>query len=83
MYGMFFNIFFLQAFLRLSYELHLHRQSAIGRKTMEALTARCNEQNEELHKLKEERGELSCLKGNVAKCDELKSRLLRTEQWKE
>jgi chromosome segregation ATPase len=50
---------------------------------MEALTARCDEQNEELRKLKEQLGELPGLREKVARCDELKSRLLRTEQWRE
>jgi predicted nucleic acid-binding Zn-ribbon protein len=61
----------------------VHRQSAAKKETMEALTARCDEQNEELRKLKEELGELPGLREKVARSEELKSRLLKTEQWRE
>lgn len=82
-YEIYSKYFFLQTFLRLSYELNLHRQSAVDRETMKALTARCDEQNEELRKLREELGELPGLKEKIARCEDLKSRLFQTEQWRE
>lgn len=77
------SVFLLQTLLRLSYELNVHRQGALEKETMEALTARCDEQNEELTKLKEQLGELPGLKEKVAKCDELKSRLQKASEWRE
>ena len=62
-------MFFLQAFLRLSFELNLSRQSAADRETLAVLSSRCNEQDEELQKLREE---LPGLKDKLAKCSELK-----------
>lgn len=50
---------------------------------MEALTTRCDELNEELRKLKEELGELPGLKEKEVRCEELKSCLFQTEQWRE
>ena len=48
-----------------------------------ALTSRCDEQNEELKKLREDLGELQGLKEKHSKCAELKEHLVRTEQWRE
>ncbi|XP_057524313.1 uncharacterized protein LOC130804017 isoform X2 [Amaranthus tricolor] len=61
-----------ETFLRLSFELNLA-----------ALTSRCDDQNEELKKLREDLGELPSLKEKLAKCAELKERLVKTEQWRE
>ena len=58
-------MFFLQAFLRLSFELNLSRQSAADRETLAVLSSHCNEQDEELQKLREE---LPGLKDKLAKC---------------
>lgn len=69
--------------MRLSYELNTYRQAAVDREVLEALTTKCDEQNEELSKLREELGELPGLKEKVARCDDLKSRLLKCEQWRE
>ena len=71
------------AFLRLSFELNHSRQSAADRETLAALTSHCDEQEEELKRLREDLGELPCLKEKLAKCVELKERLVRTEQWRE
>lgn len=73
----------MQTFLRLSFELNLLRESAIDRETLEALTNRYDEQNEELKRLKEKLGELPGLKEKLAKCAELKERLIKTEEWRE
>ncbi|XP_057527557.1 uncharacterized protein LOC130806469 isoform X4 [Amaranthus tricolor] len=70
----------LQAFIRLAFELDANRQSAADQETMAALTSRCEELNEELTKLRED---LPSLKEKLAKCSELKERLVRTEQWRE
>lgn len=70
------TIFVVQTFLRLSFELNLHRQSVVDRETFKALTSRCDEQNEELKKLREELGELPGLKEKLAKCVELKDPLI-------
>ena len=64
----------------MSFELNLSRQSAADRETLAALSSRCDEQDEELQKL---RDELPGLKEKLAKCSELKERLVRTEQWRE
>ena len=73
----------LQAFLRLSFELNLSRQSAADKETLAALASRCDEKNEELKKLREDLGQLPGLKEKLAKCTELKERLVKTEQWRE
>ena len=73
----------MQTFLRLAFELNLSRQSAADQETLASLTSCCEEQNEELQKLREDLGELSGLKEKLAKCSELKERLVRTEQWRE
>ena len=67
----------------MSFYLSLCRQNAADRATLEALTSRCDEQNEELKKLWEELGELPSLKEKLSKCAELKDLLLKTEQWRE
>ena len=67
--------------MRLSFELNLSRQSAADRETLATLTSRCDEQDEELKRLREDLGESACLKEKLAKCAELKERLVRTEQW--
>ena len=69
--------------MRLSFELNHSRQSAADRETLAALTSHCDEQEEELKRLREDLGELPCLKEKLAKCVELKERLVRTEQWRE
>ncbi|XP_057527555.1 uncharacterized protein LOC130806469 isoform X2 [Amaranthus tricolor] len=69
-----------EAFIRLAFELDANRQSAADQETMAALTSRCEELNEELTKLRED---LPSLKEKLAKCSELKERLVRTEQWRE
>ena len=69
--------------MRLSFELNLSHQSATDKETLAALTSRCDEQNKELQKLREDLGELSGLKEKLAKCAELRERLVRTEQWRE
>ena len=66
----------------MAFELNLSRQSAADKETLAALTSRCDEQNEELQKLREDLGELLGLKEKLAKCSELKERLVRTEQWR-
>ena len=73
----------MQTFLRLAFKLNLSRQSAADKETLAALTSRCDEQNEELQKLREDLGELPGIKEKLAKCSELKERLVRTEQWRE
>ena len=75
-----FDLIFWQTFLRLSFELSLSRQSAADKETLAVLSSRCDEQNEELQKLREE---LPGLKEKLAKCSELKERLVRNEQWRE
>ena len=69
--------------MRLSFELNLSRQSAADRETLAALTSRCDEQEEELKRLRDDLGELPCFKEKLAKCVEIKERLVRTEQWRE
>ena len=69
-----------QALIRLAFELNTNRQSAADQETVAALTSRCEELNEELSKLRED---LPSLKEKLAKCSELKERLVRTEQWRE
>ena len=78
-YSSFDSRFFLQTFLRLSFELNLSHQSAADRETLAALTSRCEEQDEELKRLTGDLGELPCLKERLAKCAELKEPLVRTE----
>ena len=51
LYSFFDSHFFLQTFLRLSFELNLSRQSAADKETLAALTSRYDEQNEEIRKL--------------------------------
>ena len=70
----------MQAFIRLAFELDANRQSAADQETIAALTSRCEELNDELSKLRED---LPGLKEKLAKCSELKERLVRTEQWRE
>ena len=82
-YSSFDSRFFLQTFLRLSFELNLRSQSAADKETLAALASRCDEQNEEQRKLRKDLGELSGLKEKLSKCAELKERLVRTEQWRE
>ena len=65
--------------MRLSFELNLSRQSAADRETLAVLSSHYNEQDEELQKLREE---LPGLKEKLAKCSELRERLVRTEQWR-
>ena len=65
-----------QAFIRLAFELNTSRQSAADQETVAALTSRCEELNKELSKLRED---LPSLKEKLAKCSELKERLVRTE----
>lgn len=65
----------------MSFELNLHRQSAVDRETLEALTSRCEDQNEELKRLREDLGELPSLKAKLAKCSKLKECLVKTKQW--
>ena len=79
----FFDLTFWQTFLRLSFELNLSRQSAADRETLAALTSHCDDQEEELKRLREDLGKLPCLKEKLAKCAELSERLVRTEQWRE
>ena len=67
----------------MSFELNLSRQSASDKETIAALTFRCDEQNEEVRKLREDLGELPGLKVKLSKCAELKELLVRTEQWRE
>ncbi|XP_057529899.1 uncharacterized protein LOC130808438 [Amaranthus tricolor] len=69
-----------EAFIRLAFELDANRQSAADQETIAALTSRCEELNDELSKLRED---LPGLKEKLAKCSELKERLVRTEQWRE
>ncbi|XP_057518115.1 uncharacterized protein LOC130799022 [Amaranthus tricolor] len=69
-----------EAFIRLAFELDANRQSAADQETVAALTSRCEELNDELSKLRED---LPGLKEKLAKCSELKERLVRTEQWRE
>ena len=61
----------------------MSRQCVADKETLAALTSRCEEQNDELKKLREDLGELLGLKEKLAKCAELKERLVRTEQWRE
>ena len=61
----------------------MSRQSAADKETLAALASRCDEQNEELKKLREDLGELPGLKEKLAKCAELREHLVRTEQWRE
>ena len=63
--------------------MNLSRQSAADRETLAALTSHCNEQEEELKKLREDLEELPILREKLAKCVELKERLVGTEQWRE
>ena len=64
----------------MSFELNLSRQSAADREALAALSSRCDEQDEELQKLREE---LPGLKEKLAKCSELKERSVRTKQWRD
>ena len=61
----------------------MSRQSAADKETLAALASRCDEQNKELKKLREDLGELPGLKEKLAKCAELREHLVRTEQWRE
>ena len=63
--------------------MNLNRQSAADRETLVAITSHCNEQEEELKRLREDLEELPGLREKRAKCVELKERLVRTEQWQE
>lgn len=44
----------MQTFLGMSFELNLCRQSVADKETLAVLTSRCDEQNEELKKLRED-----------------------------
>ena len=55
----------------------------MDRETLAALTSHCNEQKEELKRLREDLEELSVLREKLAKYVKQKERLVRTEQWRE
>ena len=59
--------------------MNLSRQNAANKKTLATLTSRCDEQDKELKKLREDLGEMPGVKEKQAKCAELKERLVRTE----
>ena len=73
----------MQTYLRLLFELNLSRLSAADRETLAALTSHCQEQEEELKRLRADLEELPSLKEKLAKCVELKERLVSTEEWRE
>ena len=61
--------------------MNLSHQIAVDRETLVALTSHCNDQEEELKRLRGDLEELPCLREKLAKYVELKEHVVRTEQW--